>query len=124
MRGNGAPNPASFARLPVLIVALQLMTSLVVAAGLWLIDNAQAWAALLAGAVCVPPAAYFAWRAQNERTPGRLLGQGMTKFVWTLALMALVFAWAQPAPLGFFLALVLMQTMYVVGPALFGASAR
>jgi F0F1-type ATP synthase assembly protein I len=110
-------------RLPSLVVASQLMTSLVVAAGLMMIDATQAWAALLAGAVCVIPAGYFAWRAQNERAPGRLLGQGLMKLVLTLTLMALAFAWLQPAPLGFFTAFVLMQTMYVVAPALFGRAA-
>lgn len=109
--------------LPMLIVALQLMTSLVIAAALWPIDHEQAWAALLAGAVVVPPAGYFAWRAQNERAPGRLLGQGLMKFVLTLALMALAFVWMQPPPLGFFAALVLMQAMYVIGPAVFGNAA-
>lgn len=124
MSGNGAPTRERLVRLPALIVVLQLMTSLVVAAGLSLIDNSQAWAALLAGAVCVPPAAYFAWRAQNERAPGRLLGQGLMKFVSTLTLMALAFALAQPEPLGFFSAFVLMQMMYVVGPMLFRGSAE
>ena len=107
-------------RLPLLIVMLQLMTSLVVAAGLALVDNSQAMAALLAGAVCGVPGGYFAWRATVERSPARLLGQGVMKFLLTLTLMALAFVAFRPAPLGFFAAFVLMQTMYVVGPVVYG----
>lgn len=99
---------------------LQLMTSLVVAAGFALVDNSQAFAALLAGAVVGVPAGYFAWRATVERSAGRLLVQGMMKTLLTLTLMALAFALWKPAPLGFFAAFVLMQAMYVVGPLLFG----
>jgi F0F1-type ATP synthase assembly protein I len=69
----------------------------------------------------VVPGGYFAWRAVAERSPARLLGQGVMKFLLTITLMALVFAVFQPAPLGFFAALVLMQAMYVVGPVAFGA---
>lgn len=103
-------------RLPLFIVALQFMTSLVVAAGLLLVDNSQAFAALLAGVVYTAPGAYFAWRAVAERSPGRLLGQGMMKFLATLTSMALAFVTFRPAPLGFFVTLVVMQTMYVFGP--------
>ncbi len=108
-------------RLPSVIVVLQLMTSLVVAAGFALIENSQAQAALMAGAVCVVPGGYFAWRATVERSPGRLLGQGVIKFLATIALMAMTFAVFQPAPLGFFTAFILMQAMYIVGPVAFGA---
>lgn len=120
--------------LPAQIVILQSMTSLVVAAAMLLSDNSQAGlgeasqaggdavAALLAGAVCVVPGGYFAWRAQNERSPGRLLGQGVMKFLLTVTLMALVFAVMKPAPLGFFASFVAMQLVYVVGPLVFGSS--
>lgn len=116
---GGAETP-----LPLLIVVLQSMTSLVVAAGLALVDNAQAWAALLAGVVCVAPGGYFAWRALAERSPGRLLGHGLAKSLVTVTLMALVFAVLQPRALGFFLAFVLMQAMYVIGPLAFGTRER
>lgn len=106
-------------RLPLLIVALQTITSLVMAAGLALAENSQAVAALLAGAVCVVPGGYFAWRATMERSPARLLGQGVMKFLLTLTAMALVFAVLEPAPLAFFGTFVLMQAMYVVGPMVF-----
>lgn len=108
-------------RLPWLIVVLQLMTSLVVAAGFVLVENSQAQAALVAGAVCVIPGGYFAWRATAERSPARLLGQAAMKFLATIAFMAVAFAVLQPAPLGFFTAFVLMQAMYIVGPVAFGA---
>lgn len=115
-------------KLPAQIVMLQSMTSLVVAAVLLLSDNpqagSQAVAALLAGAVCVVPGGYFAWRAQVERSPARLLGQGVMKFLLTVTSMALVFAVLKPAPLGFFASFVAMQMMYVVGPVLFGGSSR
>ncbi len=111
-------------RLPLIIVGLQTITSLVVAAGFALADNSYAWAALLAGAVCVVPAGYFAWRATVERSPGRLLGQGGMKFLLTLTSMALVFAVFEPAPLAFFGTFVLMQAMYVVGPLVFAGGNR
>lgn len=97
-------------------MTLQLVTALVMAAALLLIAPEQSFAALLAGLVCVVPGAFFAWRSQRERSPGRLLGQGVLKFVLTLVSMALVFAWFVPPPLGFFATFVLMQAMYVVGP--------
>lgn len=102
--------------LPVVIVGLQFMTSLVVAGALALVDTAEAGAALLAGLVCAGPAGYFAWRSLAERSPGRLLAHGLMKFLATVTLMAMVFAVLKPAPLGFFLAFVLMQAMYVIGP--------
>ncbi len=111
-------------RLPLIIVGLQTMTSLVVAAGFSLADNSHAAAALLAGAVCVGPAGYFAWRTTAERSPGRLLGQGVMKVLLTLTLMALVFAVFRPAGLAFFGTFVLMQSMYAVGPLAFAARNR
>lgn len=98
------------------IVILQVCTALLMAAGMFFLSEDQALAALLAGLVCVIPAGYYAWRVAGERSPGKLLGQGVFKFVLTLVLMALVFAWLKPPPLGFFATLVLMQLMYVVGP--------
>lgn len=92
------------------------MTSLVVAAALALVDNSQAMAALIAGAVCVIPGGYFAWRSTVERSAPRLLGQGVMKLLLTVTSMALAFAVIRPAPLGFFAAFGLMQAMYVVGP--------
>ena len=106
--------------LPLRVVALQLGSALVLAAALALVDPRQAGAALLAAAVSVVPGGSFAWRATKERSPGRLLGQGMMKFVLTVTLMALVFAVFKPPAAGFFSALVLMQLMYVVGPLVFG----
>lgn len=110
--------------LPLRIVMLQLMTSLVVAAGFALIDTSEAMAALTAGAVCTLPGGWFAWRSATERSPARLLGQGVMKFLLTVTLMALAIVAFQPAPLGFFTAFVLMQTMYVAGPLAFDAAGR
>ncbi len=107
-------------RLPLVIVGLQAMTSLVVAAGLSLIENwhegAEPKAALLAGAVVVLPGAWFAWRATAERSPGRLLAHGAARLILTLTSMVLVFMVLEPEPLGFLSTLILMQAMYVVGP--------
>ncbi|MFW6092367.1 MAG: ATP synthase subunit I [Pseudomonadota bacterium] len=111
MKGSRVP------ALPYLVVLLQATTALIVAAAFAWVDKSEAIASLLAGGVVVLPAAYFAWRARWERSPGRLLGQGLMKFVLTVTLMALVFAVCEPAPLGFFSAFVAMQLMYVVGPA-------
>ena len=97
------------------IVTLQAFAAAVSAVCLLLLSVEEAQAALLAGAAGVIPGGYLAWRAQVERSPGRLLGQGMVKFVLTLLLMALAFAWFKPPPFGFFATLVLMQIMYIVG---------
>jgi len=111
--------------LPAWIVLLQLFGSLAVAAGFASAGLvSEALSALLAGAVVVVPAGYLAWRIEHERSAGRVLGQSMMKFVVTMALMALTFAVLKPAPLGFFVAFVLMQTMYLVGPVTFGAVKR
>jgi F0F1-type ATP synthase assembly protein I len=113
-------------RLPLVIVGLQAMTSLVVAAGLSLIENwhegAEPEAALLAGAVTVLPGAWFAWRATAERSPGRLLAHGAARLILTLTSMVLVFMVLEPEPLGFLLTLILMQAMYVVGPLVFATT--
>jgi F0F1-type ATP synthase assembly protein I len=97
------------------VVTLQAFAALIVAACLLLLSAEEASGALLAGAVGVIPSGYLAWRAQVERSPGRLLGQGMVKFALTVVLMALAFVWFKPPPLGFFATLVLMQLMYIVG---------
>jgi len=94
------------------------------AGGLLLLSPAQALAALAAGAVCIVPGGYFAWRSERERSAGRLLGQGVAKFVLTLVLMALVFASMKPPPLGFFATFVLMQAMYVLVPLRHADAAR
>lgn len=127
MDTRGCKRGGSERHLPLIIVALQAMTSLVVAAGLLLIDNwlsggapGAARAALLAGAVVVIPAAWFAWRARSERSPGRLLAHGAMKVLLTLTSMALVFAVLEPQPLVFFGTFLVMQVMYVVGPLAFG----
>ncbi len=97
------------------IVTLQVFTAVVTAAGLLLVSAEEAVSALLAGAVCAIPNGLFAWRAQVERSPGRLLGQGIGKTVLTLILMVVAFAVFKPRPLGFFATLGLLQLMYVVG---------
>ncbi len=102
--------------LPYLTVALQLVTSLVTAAGFVLVDTSQAIAALLAGAVCIVPAAWLAWAMRRERSGRKLLAQGLMKFLVTVILMGFAFAWWRPPALGFFSALVLMQLMYVAAP--------
>lgn len=109
--------------VPYRTIALQLVTSLVAAAGFALFDTSQAIAALIAGAVCILPAGWFAWVVTNERSPYRLLAQGLLKFVATVVLMGLAFAWWRPAALGFFSVFALMQLMYVVAP-LIGRDAR
>jgi F0F1-type ATP synthase assembly protein I len=98
------------------IVTLQLVTALSSAAVLLLVSVDQALAALAAGVVCILPGGHFAWRAERERSPGRMLGQGVVKFVMTLVLMVLTFAWIRPSALGFFATFGLMQAMYVLVP--------
>lgn len=97
------------------IVLYQAVVAAVVAAGLMPVSLDQSLAALLAGLVCVVPNAYFAWRAGVERSPALLLAQGVGKLAFAAALMIVVFAIFEPAPLGFFSTFIAMQLMYVVG---------
>jgi ATP synthase protein I len=97
------------------IVLYQTATALLTAAGLAWVSLEQSAAALLAGAVCVLPNAYYTWRMSGTRSAGRLLGLGAARVLVTLTLMGLVFATAKPAALGFFAAFIAMQLMYVVG---------
>jgi F0F1-type ATP synthase assembly protein I len=99
------------------IVLYQACIAVAVAAVVAPIGLDQSIAALQAGLVCAAPNVYFAWRAGVERSPARLLAQGVGKQWTTIALMAAVFAMARPAPLGFFAAFIAVQLMYVVGAA-------
>ena len=85
-----------------------------VAGGLWFWRSSEALGALFATAVCAVPNGFFAWRAQKERSPSRVLGAGVLKFLATISLMVLVFWLWKPAPLGFFGVLVLMQVTHAV----------
>lgn len=104
--------------MPYRIVVLQLVATIAAATGWLMVDGSQAFAALLAGVTCVLPGAYFAWRATVERSPGKLLGQGVLKFALTVVLLAVCIGVFEPAAAGFFGTFVLLQTMYVVGPLL------
>ena len=99
------------------IVTLQVATALVGAAGLLLWRIPDATGALAAGLVCTIPNGYFAWRANHERSPSRLLGAGVAKMVGTVVLMAVVFATIKPAPLGFFGMFVALQIVHVSAAA-------
>jgi F0F1-type ATP synthase assembly protein I len=96
------------------VVVLQLAVGMAVAGVLLTWSWKQALGALLAAATCALPNGYFAWRAQSERSPSRVLGAGVAKFYSTIGLMVLVFWWWQPAPLGFLGVLVLMQVTHAV----------
>ena len=104
--------------LPYRIVTLQLLAAVVAAAGLLIWDGSQAFSALLAGAVCLIPGVFFAWRAVVERSPAKLLSQGVFKFALTFALFAACIALFKPAAAGFFGTFALLQAMYVLGPLL------
>ena len=97
------------------VVLLQLAAGLAAAGGLFFWRPADALGAIYATAVCVLPNGYFAWRAHKERSPSRLLGAGVAKFVCTAGLMVAVFWLLHPAPLGFLGVLVLMQLAHVAG---------
>ena len=97
------------------VVLLQLAVGMAVAGGLLIWRSGEALAALLATMVCVLPNGYFAWRAQNERSPSRVLGAGMLKFFSTVGLMILALWWWEPAPLGFLGALVVVQLTHAAG---------
>ena len=106
------------------IVLYQAGIAVVVAACVAPTGLDQSIAALLAGLVCVAPNAYFAWRAGVERSPARLLAQGVGRQWATVALMAIVVAVARPAPLGFFAAFIAAQLMYVLGAVGAAGSAK
>lgn len=97
------------------IVTLQVAAALVAAAGLLTWSKPDAVGALAAGVACVVPNGYFAWRASRERSPSRLLGAGVARFVGTVLLMAVMFATLEPAPLGFFATFALLQIVHVAG---------
>ena len=96
------------------VVLLQLVVGMGIAAALLVWSSEDALGALWATAVCVLPNGFFAWRAQRERLPSRLLGAGALKFFSTVGLMILVLWWWQPAPLGFLGVLVVMQVSHAV----------
>ena len=96
---------------------VQVAVGVFVAGGLWLWKAPEALGALLATAVCALPNGLFARRVQTERSPSRLLGAGVLKFVSTLGLMVLVFWLWTPPPLGFLGVFVLMQLTHAVAGA-------
>lgn len=81
-----------------------------------LLGAEQAAAAAWGSAVCVVPTAGFAWAAERERKAGRVLGYGVARSLAAVALMAVAFAWARPAPLGFFATLGVVHLAYVAAP--------
>ncbi|MDH3642496.1 MAG: ATP synthase subunit I [Gammaproteobacteria bacterium] len=97
------------------IVALQVATALIAAAGLLMWNAADAVGALAAGVVCVIPNGYFAWRINRERSASRMLGAGIVRLVGIVILMTVVFATITPSPLGFFATFVLLQIVHVAG---------
>ena len=102
------------------IVYLQLAVTLIAAIVLRLVwSPEQALAALPGGFAGVLPGAYFAWRTTVERSPERLLAQGVVKIVLSFALLALGVVVFKPAPGGFFATFALVQAMYVIGPLVF-----
>ena len=96
------------------VVLFQLAVGLVIAGALWIWRSGEAVGAVLATGVCVLPNAYFAWRAQHERSPARVLGAGALKFFSTVGLMILALWWWRPEPVGFLGALVVMQVTHAV----------
>jgi len=96
------------------VVLLQLAVGLVVAGALWVWRSAEAVGAVLATGVSVLPNGYFAWRAEHERSPSRVLGAGALKFFSTVGLMILALWWWRPEPVGFLGALVVMQVTHAV----------
>lgn len=101
--------------LPYRIVTLQVAATLAVASLSSAWNLRVAFAALMAGVVCVPPNAYFAWRVNRERSAGRLLASSVIRFVATVGLMAFVMIRLQPAPAAFFATFVLLQLVHVAG---------
>ena len=84
----------------------------------------EAGAALLGGASVAVPAAWFAWRASRERSPQKLLGFGVGKFVSTCALLAAAVVVFRPPPTGLFVTLFACQLAYVLVPLLAGKASQ
>jgi ATP synthase protein I len=98
------------------IVIAQIIAVSAVAVGMSLVGIDQVHSALMGGVVSVTPTAWFAWRAGRTRVGTALVAQGAMKSVGTMLAMVLVFALFRPAPLGFFVAIVAAQLMYVLVP--------
>ena len=98
------------------IVVMQIVMAGVAVCLFALLSAEQAAAAAWGGAVCVVPTAAFAWAAERTRKAGRVLGYGLARSLATVALMAVAFAWARPAPLGFFATLGAVHLAYVAVP--------
>ena len=98
------------------IVVMQIGMAGVAVCLFGLLGAEQAAAAAWGGAVSVVPTALFAWAAERERKAGRVLAYGLGRSLATVALMAAAFAWAKPAPLGFFVTLGAVHLAYVAAP--------
>lgn len=98
---------------PHRVVALQGLLTLLAAAVGAVVDPAQGKAALLAGAAVLGPTAWYARQTGRQRSPGRLLGQGVARMLATVALMAAVIVAFEPAAAGFFATLILLQLAYL-----------
>ena len=106
------------------VVFFQLAVGMVGAGGLSIWSSQEAFGALVATVACVLPNGLFAWRVHGERSPSRVLGAGVLKFIGTAGLMILALWWWQPAPLGFLGSLVTMQVAHAVGSAWLGSQGR
>ena len=94
------------------IVVLQGGIALAVALLLASLDPAQAFAAGLAGFVCVGANGWFAWQLGRNRDPRRLLWMGVLRSVLTMALLGVVIVGFKPARAGFLGTFALSQAAY------------
>lgn len=78
----------------------------------------QAQAAVLGGLACVLPTAAFAACATHCRKPALVLLMGAAKPMAVIGLMVLAFVLANPAPLGFLVALAAVHLSYLAAPLL------
>ena len=117
---------------PVLrIVVAQGVVTLVMAAGWTVSTLAEGASSLAAGVVVVVPNAYFAWRVLKAKARGAandearaLLGNAVVKLALSVALLVVVFATLDPAPVAFFATFIAVHATHVIASATSGPPRR
>ena len=108
------------------IVAVQGVLAAILTMMFLMSGRANAVSALVAGVVVIAPSFGFAWSVARRRvSPGdelsaarRLLAGGVAKLLATVSLLVVVFVYAHPEPVAFFVTMITMQVAYWFAPML------
>jgi ATP synthase protein I len=108
------------------IVAVQGALAAILTMMFLMSGRANAVSALVAGVVVIAPSFGFAWSVARRRvSPGnelsaarRLLAGGVAKLLATVSLLVVVFVYAHPEPVAFFVTMITMQVAYWFAPML------